>query len=47
MATAHGKAMLALVLHGQACARFLAPDFIQQMLIQVGEGQTGHVGQPI
>lgn len=47
MATAHGKALLALVLDGQACARFLAPDFVQEMLIQVGEGQTGHVGQPI
>ncbi|HZZ62784.1 MAG TPA: hypothetical protein VFE63_16745 [Roseiarcus sp.] len=38
--------MLALVDDGQACARFLAPDFIQTMLIQVGEGETGHIGTP-
>jgi hypothetical protein len=40
-------AMLALVADGQACARFLAPDFIQAMLIEVGEGRTVHVGTPV
>jgi hypothetical protein len=46
MATAEGAVMLALVDGVEACARFLAPDFIQAMLIQVGEGQNSHVGQP-
>jgi hypothetical protein len=32
--------MLALVGDGQACGRFLAPDFIKTMLMQVGEGKT-------
>ena len=39
-----GDVMLALVADGQACARFLAPDFVQAMVIEVGEGQTGHIG---
>ena len=39
--------MLALVDGVEACARFLAPDFIQSMLIQVGEGQNEHVGMPV
>ena len=47
MASAGGVVMLALVDGEQACARFLAPDFIQAMLIQVGEGQTEHVGTPV
>jgi hypothetical protein len=47
MATAGREAMLALVADGQACARFLAPDFIQAMLIQVGEGKTVHIGNPV
>ena len=47
MATAGGQVMLALVSDGQACARFLAPDFIQAMLIQVGEGQIVRVGTPV
>jgi len=46
-ATAGGAVMLALVDGGQACARFLAPDFIQSMLEQVGEGQTTHIGLPV
>ena len=46
MAISGGDVMLALVADGQACARFLAPDFIQAMVIQVGEGQTGHIGTP-
>ncbi len=47
MATADGVVMLALVADEQACARFLAPDFIQAMLIQVGEGQVVHIGTPV
>ena len=33
MASSGGSVMLALVADGQACARFLAPDFIKTMLI--------------
>jgi hypothetical protein len=47
MASSGRVVMLALVADGQACARFLAPDFIQAMVIQVGEGQTVHVGTPV
>jgi hypothetical protein len=36
MASSGGAVMVALVADGQACARFLAPDFIQAMLVQVG-----------
>ena len=46
MARSGDTVMLALVADGQACARFLAPDFIQTMLIQVGDGETGHIGTP-
>jgi hypothetical protein len=46
MASAGGAVMLALVDGIEACARFLAPDFIQAMLIQVGEGQNEHLGAP-
>ncbi len=44
MANAGGDVMLALVADGQACARFLAPEFVQAMVIEVGEGRTGHIG---
>ncbi len=47
MASSGGAVMLALVADGQACARFLAPDFIQAMLIQVGMGVAGHIGTPV
>ena len=47
MATSGGAMMLALVADGQACARFLAPDFIQTMLIQVGKGITVGLGTPL
>jgi hypothetical protein len=47
MAAAGGAVMVALVDGVQACARFLAPDFIQSMLTQVGEGQNEHVGLPV
>ena len=46
MASSGGAVMLALVADGQACARFLAPDFIQIMLIEVGQGKTAHIGTP-
>ncbi len=47
VASADGKAMIALVLDGETCARFLAPDFILTMLAQVGKGEIGLIGQPI
>ena len=47
VASAGGKAMVALVADGKACARFLAPDFILSMLAQVGNGQNGTLGEPI
>jgi hypothetical protein len=47
VASASGKAMIALVAGGQTCARFLAPDFVLSMLVQVGKGENGAVGQPI
>jgi hypothetical protein len=47
VASASGRSMIALVADGQACARFLAPDFILSMLVQVGRGETGTLGEPI
>lgn len=47
MATSGNDAMLALVADGQACARFLAPDFIKAMLMQVGMGMTVGLGTPL
>ncbi|HEY1453048.1 MAG TPA: hypothetical protein VGF57_06255 [Roseiarcus sp.] len=47
VASASGKAMIALVSDGQACARFLAPDFVLSMLVQVGRGEIGTLGEPI
>jgi hypothetical protein len=47
VASASGKAMVALVAEGRACARFLAPDFILSMLVQVGRGENGTIGEPI
>ena len=47
MASSGGAAMVALVANGQSCARFLAPDFIKTMLIQVGRGVTVAAGTPI
>jgi hypothetical protein len=46
MANSGDAVMLALVADGQTCARFLAPDFITAMLIQVGMGETGRIGTP-
>jgi hypothetical protein len=47
VASADGKAMIALVAEGRTCARFLAPDFILSMLVQVGRGEIGEIGEPI
>ena len=47
MASSGDAVMLALVADGQACARFLAPDFIQSMLIQVGKRMTVGLGTPL
>jgi hypothetical protein len=47
LATAHKSSMLALVDGMEACARFLAPDFILSMLNEVGRGQNEHVGLPV
>ena len=46
MANSGDAVMLGLVSAGQACARFLAPDFITAMLIQVGRRENGHIRTP-
>jgi hypothetical protein len=46
MAKSGDAVMLALVADGRSCSRFLAPDFITAMLIQVGRGENGHIGTP-
>jgi hypothetical protein len=47
MASSGGAVMVALVADGQACARFLAPDFIQAMVVEVGQGMTVSLGTPL
>jgi hypothetical protein len=47
IASANGRSMVALVSGGEACARFLAPDFVLSMLTQVGKGETVAAGDPI
>ena len=47
VAIAEGKAMIALVVEGRTCARFLAPNYILSMLAQVGKGENGTIGEPI
>ncbi len=44
MASSGGSVMLALVADDQACARMLAPDFIQTMVVQVGKGTIVQLG---
>jgi hypothetical protein len=39
--------MIALISGKQACARFLAPDFVLSMLTKVGKGETEAAGEPI
>ncbi|HUO56030.1 MAG TPA: hypothetical protein VMU27_01150 [Candidatus Paceibacterota bacterium] len=44
-AIAGGDVMLGLVdERNEVCARFLAPDFIQTMLKEVGDGENEHLG---
>jgi hypothetical protein len=47
IASAGGRSMVALVSGGEACARFLAPDFVLSMLTQVGKGETEAAGDPV
>jgi hypothetical protein len=47
VASASGRSMIALISGNQACARFLAPDFVLSMLAQVGRGENGAIGDPI
>ena len=47
IASSGGAVMLALVADDQACARMLAPDFIQTMVMQVGEGTVVQLGTPL
>jgi hypothetical protein len=47
MASLGGVVMVALVADDHACARFLAPDFIETMLVQVGHGVIVGLGTPL
>ena len=47
IASASGRSMIAIISGGEACARFLAPDFILSMLVQVGKGESEAAGDPI
>jgi len=47
MAKAGDAVMLAIVSGGEACARFLAPDFVQAMLGEIREGRVRQVGLPV
>ena len=47
IASANGRSMIALVSGGEACAQFLAPDFVLSMLTAVGKGETEAAGEPI
>jgi hypothetical protein len=47
MASSGGDVMFALVVEGQACARFLAPDFIRTMVTEIGQGMTVGLGTPL
>ncbi|THD48197.1 MAG: hypothetical protein E7774_03545 [Bradyrhizobium sp.] len=46
MAQADGQTLLALVGDDVSCARFLAPDFVLSMVMQVGQGATAQIGEP-
>lgn len=45
MARAGDETMLALVADNLSCARFLAPDFVVEMLMQVGKDNPSALGQ--
>jgi hypothetical protein len=47
IASSGSSVMLALVADDKACARMLAPDFIQTMLVQVGQGTVVQLGTPL
>ena len=47
IASSGNSVMLALVTDDLACARMLAPDFIQTMLVQVGQGTVVQLGTPL
>jgi hypothetical protein len=47
IASSGNSVMLALVADDLACARMLAPDFIQTMLAQVGQGTVVQLGTPL
>ena len=47
MASSGSSVMLALVADDKACARMLAPDFIQNMLAQVGQGTVVQLATPL
>jgi hypothetical protein len=47
VASASGRSMIALISGNEACARFLAPDFVLSMLARVGRGETEAAGDPI
>jgi hypothetical protein len=47
VASASGRSMIARISGKEACARFLAPDFVLSMLAQVGRGETEAAGDPI
>ena len=47
MAKAGDTVMLAIVSGGEACARFLAPDFIQGMLTDIHDGRVQQIGTPV
>jgi hypothetical protein len=47
VASANGRSMIALVSGRETCARFLAPDFVLSMLVQVGKGEVQAAGDPI
>ncbi len=46
IAVAGDEALLALISDGEACARFLAPAFIRDMLNDVGAGKARPRGDP-
>ncbi len=47
MAKAGDTVMLAIVSGAEACARFIAPDFIQAMLGEIHEGRVRQIGTPV
>jgi hypothetical protein len=47
IASANGRSMVALISGAEACARFLAPDFVLSMLTEVGKSETEAAGDPI